>query len=127
MECKGILVSVGGGVVGLAGVSGDAYEGGEHDEEIHVLWKRGVQVPTSLDFRRDNCMPVFGGHVFERRVAKVHRALNDAADGVEIGIAGGDGLLQLASIANIALIYADLDVLSSKIVHERSGVWVVSS
>ena len=93
MERKGVLVGVGGGVVGLAGVSGDAYDGGEHDEEIHVRRQRGVQVPASLDFRCDNGLPVFGGHVFERGVAKVHRALNDTADRGKGGIAGRDSLL----------------------------------
>lgn len=93
MGCESVLVGIGGCVVGLTTVSGDAYERGEHDEEIHVPWKTVVQVPTTLDFRRDGVLPVIGGHIFERGVAKVHSALNDAADGRKRGIAGRNSLL----------------------------------
>lgn len=99
----------------------------EHDEEIQVGRKTGVQVPALLDFGRYTGLPVFGGHVFVRRVAKVHRALNNATDWRENRSARCDGLFEVAEIADVALENADLDALSFEIGHERGGIWVVSS
>ena len=127
MECKGVLIRVRGGVVGLAAVSGHAYERGEHDEEIHVVGKNTMQVPTTLDLRRHDFLPVVDGHVLESGITKVHRALDDTTDWGEGGTASRNNLLKLAKIADIALINADLDTLSSETGHKRHRIWVMSS
>ena len=127
MQGEGVLVGVGGGVVGLAAVAGDADEGGEHDEEIEVGRETGVQVPAALDFGARDGLPVVGGHVFKGRVLEVHGALDDAADWGMVGSADGDGLLELVQVADIALVYADLDTLGFEIDDEGSGVWAVGS
>ena len=127
MECERILVRVGGGVVGLTAVARDADERGEHDEEIHVRRKTRVQVPASLDFGRHDSLPILGRHVFEGGVVEVHRALNDAADRREVRCTRGDDLLELAAIANVALVDADVDTLAFQIRNERCGVSVLCS
>ncbi len=81
-----------------------------------------MQVPASLDFGRDNGLPVISSHVFEYGVAKGHCALDDAADWMEGRSAGCDSLFELADIADVALVNADLDTLSSEIRHKGGGV-----
>ena len=109
MECKRVLLSVGGGIIGLAAVAGDAYERREHDEECHVMRKAGVQVPASLNLGRYNGLPVFCDRVFECGVVKVHRTLENAADWRENRSARCNSLFDLTKTADVALINAGLD------------------
>lgn len=50
-------------IVALTSGAGDASTGREKDEEIHILGKIVMQIPTALDFGANSLLELFVGHI----------------------------------------------------------------
>lgn len=87
--------AVGGCVVALCGGADGAGDGGCQQEKVdgrggsgggHVGLECVMQVPRTLDFGVDRCVPAFVGHGGPQCFVKAHGCLDDAADGPDDGI-----------------------------------------
>ncbi len=68
---EGVKKCVGGGVVGLAGGSGDGSERGEKDKEVErVVGSELLEIPSAEGFSGKDRMEIFGSLIGDDRVAK---------------------------------------------------------
>jgi hypothetical protein len=78
---EGILERICSGIVGLMCDTKRAGYGSENDREVQLLIEKSVmQVPSTVDFRTQDSIPLPMRHIEERAVAEKHSQMQHARD-----------------------------------------------
>ena len=114
---------LGGGVVGLAGVAGDAHDGGHVDDAAASLADHeGQDGPgaeeSAAEIHVEGVVPFGGSHAHEESIIADSRVIDENINAIPLLTDGGDHLLYLGFVGNVGLKGEGLAALGRDFIHE---------
>jgi len=132
---EGVEETVGRAVVGLGGGTDSTRDGRGEQEEVELVGRVGVdqgldgvvQVPGTLPLGVDTSVPGRVGHAGEESLVETHGSLDDTANLLASGDAGGDSSLNVLLRRDITTDDSDVGTSLLEAVDELAGALAVST